>query len=110
MAKNTIVAGELYESITSKLFEIGRQTRQKNGYPFDAEELNAYLQAAVEGRFRQGEFFHDTNELTIQIPARKRPTLDQLQKKHDWIKSIERDTSTEEAVTLTLAIVLVPSD
>lgn len=36
------------------------------------------------------------------IPALKKPTLKQLQKKYDWIQSIEKDDSTEKAVTLEL--------
>ncbi len=50
MAKQ-IVAGELYEGITGKLFELGRQIRQKSGYPFDPEKLDRYLQNAIEGKF-----------------------------------------------------------
>ncbi len=46
-----VVAGELYESITGQLFEIGRQLRQKGGYPYDSERLKQALQAAIEGRF-----------------------------------------------------------
>jgi hypothetical protein len=45
------VAGELYGSITGQLFEIGRQLRQPNGYPFDPEGLKNFLQLAVEGKF-----------------------------------------------------------
>ncbi len=47
-------------------------------------------------------------ELTIQIPALPRPTLAELQAKFPGlgIKSIERDTSPVEAVTLKLATVL----
>lgn len=51
MASN-IVAGELYGQITGQLFEIGRQLRQKNGYPFEAEHLKKWLQMAIEGKFR----------------------------------------------------------
>jgi len=47
-----IVAGELYGSITGQLFEIGRQLRQKNGYPYNAEHLKKWLQMAVEGKFQ----------------------------------------------------------
>ncbi|OGG47710.1 hypothetical protein A2761_02330 [Candidatus Kaiserbacteria bacterium RIFCSPHIGHO2_01_FULL_51_33] len=47
------VAGDLYESITGQLFELGRQLRQPNGYPFNPEELKAYLQDAIEGRFNR---------------------------------------------------------
>jgi len=52
MAKEKIVvAGEMYESITGQLFEIGRQLRQPNGYPFDPEKLKKHLQDAIEGKF-----------------------------------------------------------
>jgi len=47
----TKVAGEMYEIITGQLFEIGRQLRQKGGYPFNPEELKNHLQAGIEGRF-----------------------------------------------------------
>jgi len=45
------VAGEKYESITGQLFEIGRQLRQPNGYPFDPTQLKDFLQLAIEGKF-----------------------------------------------------------
>ena len=45
------VAGEQYESITGQLFEIGRQLRQPNGYPFDPTQLKDFLQLAIEGKF-----------------------------------------------------------
>ncbi len=51
------VAGELYESITGQLFELGRQLRQPNGYPFNPWQLKLHLQAAVEGRFASRELF-----------------------------------------------------
>lgn len=47
----TKVVGELYKSITGQLFEIGRQLRQPNGYPFDPQKLHRHLQSAIEGRF-----------------------------------------------------------
>lgn len=47
----TKVAGELYESITGQLFEIGRQLRQQSGYPFDPEKLKKHLQDVIEGCF-----------------------------------------------------------
>ncbi|MGD1003049.1 MAG: hypothetical protein ABR884_00540 [Minisyncoccia bacterium] len=59
---------------------------------------------AVETIFT--ELFRETGELSIQLPALKRPTLGETQSKYDWIKSIERDTSTEESVTLSLVTVL----
>ena len=48
---NIKVAGDLYETLTGQLFELGRQLRQANGYPFDPFQLKAYLQDAIEGRF-----------------------------------------------------------
>lgn len=53
---NQIVAGELYESITGQLFEIGRQLRQKNGYPYDPQALKITLQNAIEGCFSKKPF------------------------------------------------------
>lgn len=70
MASN-IVAGELYGQITGQLFEIGRQLRQKNGYPFEAEHLKKWLQMAVEGKFR----FYPPRRLKV-------PKYDP-----DWIKT-----------------------
>jgi len=46
-----VVAGELYQSITGQLFEIGRQLRQKSGYPYDPLQLKHLLQLAIEGQF-----------------------------------------------------------
>ena len=45
------VAGELYESITGQLFEVGRQLRQPNGYPFNPNQLKQALQKVIEGKF-----------------------------------------------------------
>lgn len=50
--------------------------------------------------------FRETGEFTFQIPALKRPTLEELQKEDPWIASIERDTSPEGPVTLKLVTVL----
>lgn len=52
-----VVAGELYESITGQLFEIGRQLRQKSGYPFNPNQLKKVLQNAIEGRFPELGFY-----------------------------------------------------
>ncbi|MBI2035175.1 MAG: hypothetical protein HYT12_00635 [Candidatus Liptonbacteria bacterium] len=49
------VAGDMYESITGQLFELGRQLRQPNGYPFDPTALKRHLQDAIEGRFSRLE-------------------------------------------------------
>lgn len=50
------VTGELYNSITGQLFEIGRQLRQPNGYPFNPVILQRWLQLAIEGEFNLGDF------------------------------------------------------
>lgn len=59
------VAGEQYESITGQLFEIGRQLRQKGGYPFDSGELRAHLQMAIEGRFGRYQAIEQAIEIDV---------------------------------------------
>jgi hypothetical protein len=73
---------------------------QRNGEGLTKVLREALLPPAEE------DFLRETGELSIQIPALKRPTLKQLQEKWSWIESIERDNSTEESVTLNLATVL----
>ena len=107
---NKIVAGEVYYDLDGQLAEIKRQLRQQNGYPFDPVALKHYLQDAIEGRFSLGDFFRETGELTIDIPALPRPTIAKLQAKFPWIKSIERDTSPTGPVTLKLGTVLRPGE
>ncbi len=46
----TQVAGELYFEIDGQLLEIKRQLRQREGYPYDPEQLRIALQNAIEGR------------------------------------------------------------
>lgn len=46
--------------------------------------------------------FRETTEITVEIPALPRPTLEELQEKFPWIKSIRRDSSPTEVVTLKL--------
>lgn len=45
------VAGDSYYGLDGQLFEIKRQLRQPSGYPYDPEQLQHHLQAAIEGRF-----------------------------------------------------------
>lgn len=47
-----------------------------------------------------------TDELTIEIPALKRPTPEELKKDFPWIRFTERDTSPEGPVKLTLVALL----
>lgn len=69
-----------------------------------AEGLKAFLRGELEiritGRFREME------EVQIQIPALPRPTLSELQAKHSWVRSIEKDDAPEESVTLCLGTLL----
>jgi hypothetical protein len=72
MATKTVVAGELYESITGQLFEIGRQLRQPSGYPFNPHLLKLHLQNAVEGKFDGASLidprFEYVKEFTLTVP------------------------------------------
>ncbi len=47
----TKVTGDLYEKLDGRLFEIKRQIRQRDGYTFDPNALNNFLQRAIEGKF-----------------------------------------------------------
>ncbi|MFA5934832.1 MAG: hypothetical protein WC827_03045 [Candidatus Paceibacterota bacterium] len=47
----TILTGDQYRELDRKLVEIKRQLLQPEGYPFDPEKLNAFLQRAIEGRW-----------------------------------------------------------
>lgn len=53
------VAGELYADIDGQMWEIKRQLRQKEGYPYDPMQLVEHLQAAIEGNLvdRHGQPF-----------------------------------------------------
>ena len=46
----TRVAGEQYYKIDGQLHELKRQIRQKEGYPFDPDQLIAVLQDCIEGK------------------------------------------------------------
>jgi hypothetical protein len=71
------VAGELYESITGQLFELGRQLRQPSGYPFSAEQLKDALQNAIEGKFGVASSPPKPTEFqvwkTVKLGAKKSP-------------------------------------
>ncbi len=54
MAK-TIVAGDMYQQLDGQLFEIKRQLRQPDGYPFDPQLLKLGLQQIIEGKFNVQE-------------------------------------------------------
>lgn len=48
---STLLTGDQKDALRNKLFEIERQIRQKDGYPFDPADLNDLLQRATEGKF-----------------------------------------------------------
>jgi hypothetical protein len=48
----------------------------------------------------------ETGELAIEFPPLRRPTFTEIRKKYPWVISIERDTTNEGPVTLSLATVL----
>jgi len=71
--------------------------------------LKVHLQAAIEGRWGVENFFRETGDLNgrvVRIPALARPTLEALRSKHDWIRSIETDSSPVSPVTLVLGTFL----
>lgn len=49
----TKVTGDLYEKLDGKLFEIKRQIRQRDGYTFDPNALDNFLQRVIEGKFAE---------------------------------------------------------
>lgn len=97
---NLLVAGDLYESITGQLFEIGRQLRQPNGYPFDPFRLKAHLQAGIEGRFESvaGNFKRDMRKegwtLLENQPHRLSSAIDGI----PFLKESENVITGEEMV------------
>ncbi len=51
----TRVEGEMYYKLDGQLAEIKRQLRQKDGYPYDPDQLSAVLQGCIEGRLPSKE-------------------------------------------------------
>jgi hypothetical protein len=93
-----------WDLLTTEQVQSGITNSQLTG-----KQTTLFIQCGY--RVQIGDYFRDTNELSLRIPALKRYTLEQLQEKYPGmdIVSVE-DTSTEEEVTLTLATVLVPDD
>lgn len=77
----TRVAGEMYYKLTGQLHEIMRQLRQKDGYPFDPEELSQTLQACIEGRFNTIDIFDYFTPITdADVPTEHQATLAKYRK------------------------------
>jgi hypothetical protein len=80
-----ILTGDQYVELDGKLAEIKRQMRQPDGYPFDPEKLSAFLQRAIEGRFRDGaKWIEESGVITIVLPATDGTTGEQ------WITRTEK--------------------
>ena len=95
-----------WDSLTTEQVQVGVTESERAG-----AEATAFFRNGC--RVQVGDFFLETGELTIQIPALARPTPEQLRKKYSWIKEengIERDTSPAEAITLKLGTVLRPDE
>ena len=92
-----------WDSLTSEQVQVGIREAKLTGSEFTAFVRNGF-------RMQIGDFFRETGELTLSIPALPRPTLQELQAKFSWIKSIERDTSPTDAVILKLGTVLRPDE
>lgn len=59
MAENSVECElSLRDEVARKIFEIERQMRQRNGYPFDLQKLNETLQRISEGQFAELSFFN----------------------------------------------------
>lgn len=92
-----------WDSLTTEQVQVGVREAQRAGAEATVFIRNGY-------RVQIGDFFRTMENLAIQIPALPRPTLGELRAKYSFIKSIERDTSPTEAVTLSLGTVLRPDE
>lgn len=88
-----------WDSLTTEQVQVGIRESARAGV-----EATAFIRNGF--RIQVGDFFRETGEVAIQIPALPRPTLAELQAKFSWIKEIEPDTSPECAVTLALGTLL----
>ncbi|MEK7507851.1 MAG: hypothetical protein AAB602_02080 [Patescibacteria group bacterium] len=116
MTTKTVVADEQAKLVKPTDEQIATYTRRR--HELDDRFLKGVrgvqgvldgLQILIERDFME-DFFLDTGELSIQIPALPRPTLEELQKDRSNIKSIKRDTSTTEPTILKLYTVLRPTE
>ena len=49
--KNQVITGQLYETLTKQIFELGNQLTQHKGYPYNPYQLKASLKNIIDGRF-----------------------------------------------------------
>ncbi len=100
---STLAANADLGQFSKEQIQVGISEPERAGAEFAAFVANGF-------RVQVEDLFLDTGELTIELPALPRPTLEELQKDWAGIESIERDTSTTEATTLTLFTVLRPTE
>ena len=92
-----------WDSLTKEQVQVGIREGQRAGV-----EATFFIRNGF--RVQVDDLFLDTGELSIPIPALPRLTIEEIQKKFSWVKSIERDTSPTEAVTLNFATILRPEE
>ena len=90
------VAGEKYYKIDGQLLEIKRQIRQPNGYPFDAHELNDFLQRGIEGKFHEGKVNWRERDKVIYFPVTSDGKTDKKLVKHLESKGVLIDARTKK--------------
>lgn len=86
-----------WDLLTTEQVQIGIREAKRAGAEVTVLARNGF-------RIQVGDFFHETGEVSIQIPALARPTPDHL------IGRIARDTSPSHAVTLKLGTILGPKE
>jgi len=70
---NALTIEQVQAGITGDLKRVGR-------------EATLFIQSGCQVQI--GEYFRETGEISIQLPALKRPTFKDIQKKYDYIKSM----------------------
>ncbi|MBI4121371.1 MAG: hypothetical protein HY470_00225 [Candidatus Ryanbacteria bacterium] len=93
-----------WDKLTAEQVQVGVTEAKRAG-----AEATDFIRSGF--RVQIGDFFRETGELAIQIPALARSTLEELRKKFSWIREkdgIERDTSPTDALTFNLVKILSP--
>jgi hypothetical protein len=85
----------MYYRIDGQLMEIKRQLRQKDGYPYDPEELSQALQDCIEGRFQTKRGL--INDLFTPIPAQL-TRIRELSSERSWGFTVEDFAEAERSV------------
>jgi hypothetical protein len=107
---SALAANGNWDGITTEQVQLGiREAHNFAGREFTAFIRNGF-RMQIESFLRYVCYMEDP---TIEIPALKRPTLEELRGRESWIRAengIECDTSTEEPVILRLGTVLRPDE